>query len=146
MTSGVDKLYCRLLNSPDFVECDAAVALNALNEGTQSLTAYAMDRAGNLSPPAEYSWIVDLTPPTTRIIDPIPPTLSISNMEMIHFEGDDSTGSGVDHFKCYLNDTLLADCASPAQLQNLADGNYSFLVQSVDKVGWESLPAQLTSW
>jgi len=133
--SGVDTIYCKLSGQKDYAPCDVNLNLPNMPEGTDTLSVYANDKAGNSSAPVDYSWLVDLTPPTVAITDPKPLALSTVNAVMVNFKGDDGTGSGVAGYKCTLNDQPIANCTSPAPLTNLTDGNYAFKVWAIDNVG-----------
>ncbi|MCB0351499.1 MAG: hypothetical protein KDD38_09965 [Bdellovibrionales bacterium] len=142
--SGTDKMYCRVSGQNAFTPCNVHLQIDALAEGTSTLSFYATDKAGNASPTIDYSWLVDLTPPKVTLIDPKPLALISTNSTMIHFIGEDGTGSGIAGYKCKLNGQDLATCVSPIILDQLADGQYVFTVTAVDNVGWISQPAVAT--
>lgn len=137
--SGVDKYFCRINSQSQYSQCMPQVILQNLADGSKSLNLYVADRAGNISVPFDYSWIVDTTQPTVAFTAPLVANEIYQKSATFHFIGNDGDGSGIQGYKCSLNNQALATCSSPQSLNNLADGTNVFRISAVDKVGLESV-------
>ncbi|MBK7845710.1 MAG: hypothetical protein IPJ71_18905 [Bdellovibrionales bacterium] len=136
--SGIDKIYCQNPGSSEFAECNTLTEIQNLAEGSHGLSFYVTDKAGNRSALALYSWTIDLTPPTVQIVAPLLASPLTVKAGAVSFQGDDRGGAGILGFYCSLDNVEISNCSSPALLQNLGDGNHTFRVKAIDKVGWES--------
>ncbi|MCB0361210.1 MAG: Ig-like domain repeat protein [Bdellovibrionales bacterium] len=140
--SGVKEISCQAPGVSVFKACDLNTEFKDLSEGSQVLTLYITDKAGNRSQYLSHSWFVDLSAPQVQITSPTlmgPLTVKTTT---IYFEGSDSNGSGIENYFCYLNNQLLPSCSSPQMLSDLTDGSYRFQVKAIDKAGWESETAE----
>jgi hypothetical protein len=116
--------------------------------GTHTFRVWAIDNAGNPDPtPAEFSFAVDtsigdLTPPDTAILS-APANPSRSSSASFTYSSSEA-GS---RFECSLNGGPFAACpAAGAAYANLANGDYTFAVRAIDRVGnVDSVPATY-SW
>lgn len=132
--SGIDHLLCRMDGGP-LKKCNPQVDYRNLAEGSRQFQVVAVDKAGNSSAPLEHSWVIDMTAPTVKFIAPFPQARAPMNAAILHFEGKDPNGSGVDSYRCWLNNNEVANCSSPTNLMNLPDGNHEFTVVAKDKSG-----------
>jgi hypothetical protein len=68
--SGIAYYECSI-DGASFRVCTSPESYASLAEGSHTFRVRAFDGAGNVSPPAMWTWIIDLTPPSVGI-DPIP--------------------------------------------------------------------------
>jgi HYR domain len=54
---------CRLDSGGSGVPCTSPVSYTSLPEGSHTFQVRARDSSGNQSPPATFTWVIDLTPP-----------------------------------------------------------------------------------
>lgn len=141
--SGIDKMYCKIPGQTNFSECNSHVDVMDAQEGTNLISYYATDKAGNRSETIETSWLVDTIAPTVQIIDPKPAALLTINSALVYFNGQDS-GSGVAGYKCSIDNAVAASCSSPVVLNGLADGNHNVKVYAFDNAGHVSDPASIS--
>jgi uncharacterized repeat protein (TIGR01451 family) len=82
--------------------------------------------------------VLDVTPPNTTL-DSQPPNPDNNPTAEFTFSGDDSnaqgTGSGVVSFECQVDGGPFAPCTSPHTTAALSDGEHTFAVRAVDRVG-----------
>ncbi|QDE70500.1 cell envelope biogenesis protein OmpA [Myxococcus xanthus] len=107
------------LNGTPFVACTDPQMLTGLSEGAQALAVRAVDAAGNVDPtPAEYTWTVDLTPPTLPTID------SPADQEEVSTATPTLTGTGEPGSSIYLE----VGGATHGPIAVDEDGNWTFTV------------------
>ena len=140
--SGLDHFECLLVGEKDFSNCDELKTYSKVNEGQNRFQVRAVDRAGNRSNVVEYGWLVDTTAPSVSITAK-PDAISASSTAVFNFSASDS-GSGVAGTSCSLDGAALATCTSPASYSGLLEGNHTFSLQAVDKVGNKSIPVTYT--
>jgi Bacterial Ig-like domain len=138
--AGQLSFQCRLDSSEAsaWAACSSPQSYSALTAGRHSFQVRATDRAGNVGPAAEHAWTIDLTDPGTAIAErPADPSNSAS-------AGFGLTGSdNLDElsqlrFQCRLDsalDTAWADCSSPKDYADLAEGGHSFELRAIDRAG-----------
>src|SRR5262249_46659904 len=80
--------------------------------------------------PAEWSWVVDVTPPTTQIVGK-PPQLTSNATAMFKFSADEPTL----HFQYQLDGGSWTCCTDTLNLTNLSVMKHTILVRAVDKAG-----------
>ncbi|MCL4860262.1 MAG: fibronectin type III domain-containing protein [Caldilineaceae bacterium] len=82
--------------------------------------------------------VLDVTPPNTTL-DSQPPDPDNNASAEFTFSGDDSnaqgTGSGVVSFECQVDGGPFAPCTSPHTTAPLSDGQHTFAVRAIDRVG-----------
>jgi RHS repeat-associated protein len=111
-----------------------------LADGPHTFLVKATDPAGNTSPAASYSWVVQTTPPPPPTIDaqPADPT-TLTSADF----GFSDPASGV-HFQCQLDGSGFSDCSGTQHYPGpLADGPHTFQVIAVGVAG-SSDPATVT--
>ncbi|MDQ2982736.1 MAG: hypothetical protein M3R70_02255 [Actinomycetota bacterium] len=113
--------------------CSSTKSYGGLAEGSHMFAVEARDTAGNASPGATYTWVVDRTLPPEPTIDAAPD--NPSNAATSTFEFSD-VESGVT-FRCRLDDNDLGACTSPASYI-LGEGAHTFSVRARDGAGNES--------
>jgi hypothetical protein len=92
--------------------------------------------------------VLDVTPPNTEITGK-PPLVDNNPTPTFSFMGDDSnaqgTGSGVIAFECKVDSGDFAPCTSPFTTESLSDGEHTFQVRAIDRVGHvDPTPASYT--
>lgn len=124
----------------------------ALGQGSHVITATVSDIAGNTSPPATATLVVevaDTTPPTISITTPTDGSLTNNNRPPIAVSYSD-VGSGIDvaSFKLTIDSvdhtadlTATATGASGSPAVALLDGNHSIVATVSDRAGNTSQPA-----
>jgi hypothetical protein len=110
---------------------EVTVAVDSVTEFSATATSAAALTSACSAP---LSYRADSTPPSTQI-DDSPADSSSSATATFTFGGDDSGGSGVDHFECRLDAEAFAPCTSPKTYSGLADGPHTFEVRAVDAAG-----------
>jgi hypothetical protein len=114
-------------------DCTAgSAAYSGLVDGSHTLTVRAQDTLGVLSDASGLTWVIDTTAPDTTLTSGAPDPGSTS--ATFTFTGSDA-GSGVSGFQCSLDHLAFVACVTSITYQNLADGDHSFEVRSVDAAG-----------
>lgn len=114
-----------------------------LAEGAHQFQVRGYDNVGNVSAPAVYSWVIDLTKPTVQITTK-PPAVTRDNSAVLAWTAMDNL-SGVDFTECSLNSGAFSKCSNTLTYANLAEGVNKFAVRAVDKSGNVSATAEY-SW
>lgn len=115
----------------------------SLNQGSHVFDVRAKDPAGNTSTVATYSWTIDLSAPTVRIISG-PNAFSNSTSAQFTFDGIDD-GVAITRFDCKMDSGAFTNCSSPYSHSALANGSHTFQVRGYDSAGNASAPATY-SW
>ncbi|MBK7842591.1 MAG: VWA domain-containing protein [Bdellovibrionales bacterium] len=130
--SGIDKVFCTLNGTP--IDCsNNTIAPSNLSENRYQVSVIAKDKAGNSSSPLAHLWNVDRTAPTIRFTK-TPASLTQLTSDGFEFLGQDSV-SPIVSYQCRLDGSAFANCVSPSQLSNLAQGLHGFEVRAVDAAG-----------
>ncbi|WP_240360320.1 adventurous gliding motility protein AgmC [Pyxidicoccus caerfyrddinensis] len=98
-----------------------------LTDGPHSVTVTATDPAGNTSPPVTHDFTVDALPPDTSFTS-TPPALTNSTTAHFEFTSDESPVT----FECSLDGAAFASCATPFDLNGLAEGEHTLAVRARD--------------
>lgn len=133
--------HCNL-DGHGFPGCSNPVTFGNLAATQHTLSAIAVDPAGNESTRATYTWVIDTTPPPhpTIVSGPAQP----SGTSEAQFAFSDSEG-GVG-FRCQLDGGNFLPCANPQAYTGLPDGTHTFSVEAVDAAGNTSDPTPAYSW
>jgi len=90
------------LDATNWLACASSTIFNGLNEGTRSLEVKALDLALNEDEsPAQYNWLIDLTPPLSWIENMA--TSSTSTTVLVKWSGSDF-GSGISEYDIQYKD------------------------------------------
>jgi hypothetical protein len=117
------------LDGARYRPCTSPFNAASSREGEHTLEVRAIDPQGNRSPPIKISWLVDLTPPDTRIT-----AHSVhGNQATVSFRGIDAGGIG--GFQCKLDKAAWQECSSPYTTSVLARGRHALRVRAVDRAG-----------
>jgi len=127
----LDHYECQV-DGGDFQVCSTPLELANLAEGSHQFAVRAHSEVGRVSSVARHQWTVDTLPPAVRFAQtPSDPTGEAKSQ--FQFAGTDN-GSGLDFMECRINGGAASRCSSPQAL-TLADGNYTYEVRGIDKVG-----------
>jgi len=130
------------LDGGAFAACTSPHAYPGLAEGAHSFAVRVRDAVGNLDPsPANRSWAVDLTPPTTTIIAGPTGAMAIASAS-VTFTASESDVT----FACSLDGAAFAACTSPASLTALAQGPHTFAVRATDAAGHADPSPSTRAW
>lgn len=140
--SGVDRYECKLGAMATWQTCTSPFT-KSFPAGANEVSVRAYDKAGNMSPEISYTWIIDQSAPSVRIVSG-PSPLTNQVMATLTFDGMDD-GQPITKFECSLDNAAFASCVSPAIYNGLSDGNHTFAVRGYDTVGNLSAPATY-SW
>jgi hypothetical protein len=135
--SGVAGFECKL-DGGSFNFCNSGtVTYPGLSEGSHTFQVRAVDNAGNRdSSPVSYTWLIDLTDPTTTITPPTPANPTNNQSATFNFSGNDTGGSGVAGFECKLDGGSFNSCNSgTVTYPGLSEGSHTFQVRTVDNAG-----------
>ena len=114
-------------NGTQWRDCPAVYRLDNLQEGNHTIYVKAVTSVGTDSTPVQYSWTIDLTPPTTFLFSSVN---IFTRKATFHFQSE--LGA---RFECILDDTAWAECQSPVQYDDISAGDHIFKVRGIDKVG-----------
>lgn len=131
----VTKYMCRLDSEVDFQPCTSSQSYSGLTDGERTFFVYVEDAIGNTSAIVSHKWIIDRVAPQIVFTQvPVAEHSSLANA-LLEFNIVE-TGSGVRTTTCRLNTTAVA-CAAAQQLNLglLAEGSYTFSVNTVDRAG-----------
>ena len=130
------------LDGHGFPGCSNPVTFDKLAATQHTLSAIAVDPAGNESKRATYTWVIDTKPPPRPAIVSGPAQPSGTSDAQFTFS-DSEAGVG---FRCQLDGGTFLPCASPQAYTGLADGTHTFRVEAVDAAGNTSDPTPAYSW
>lgn len=134
-------LECSLDGAP-FTTCTSPFSFSGLIAGMHTFRARARSTTGVYDPsPAQQSWTIDLTPPSTTITTgPSGPTASTS--ASFAFTSDDAAAT----FECNLDGAGFMSCSASPMFVGLAQGNHSLSVRAVDAAGNRDATPATRSW
>jgi hypothetical protein len=133
--------HCNL-DGHGFPGCSNPVTFDNLAATQHTLSAIAVDPAGNESNRATYTWVIDTTPPPKPTIVSGPPQPSGTSDAQFTFS-DSEAGIG---FRCQLDGGNFLPCANPQAYTGLPDGTHTLSVEAVDAAGNTSDPTPAYSW
>ena len=114
-------------------ECNSPIEFSdgdITEDGNHTLKVWSKDIAGNEDPsPAEYSWILDTTPPDTRIVD-MPSNPTSDTNATFKYESTEPKST----FECQIDGAGWMSCDSEMSFQVEA-GEHTFEVRAVDQCG-----------
>jgi hypothetical protein len=119
------------------------VGYSGLAGGTHTFRARTIDWYTNIDPtPIEYVWLIDLTPPETRIDDGPPVTTTRTDATVRFSSPDADTAS----YSCSLDGAAPASCTSPWNTSGLAPGQHRLEVVAIDGVGNADVTPAARPW
>jgi len=140
--SGIASFQCSL-DSTAATSCSSPQSYSGLADGSHTLTASAVDAAGNVDPVgASASWYVDSSAPT--VVFDSPPDASVTQGSgSIAFHAADVDDSSGFSFTCQLDGGTAASCTSPYPYSFSSSGNHQLSVTASDPAGNVSAPTTL---
>jgi large repetitive protein len=125
--------------------CTSPATYTNLSQGSHLFAVQARDAAGNVSPAATWTFVVDTLPPDQPALTATPsdPTTSRS-ATFAWTDHDPAPGSGVAADTCRVDAGAPTPCSSPSTYAGLAFGTHTFSVVVVDHAGNTSSPAAFT--
>jgi PKD repeat protein len=120
---------CRI-DSQGSVPCESPFEFDGVPDGPHKIAVIATDQAGNEATAVTDEFTVDELPPDTWITNP-PPLYTSNRSPSIAFGG---SGDAVE-YRCSFDEEPFSECVSPLKLQDLADGEHSLRVYSIDSLG-----------
>ncbi|MEZ5350772.1 MAG: Ig-like domain repeat protein [Microthrixaceae bacterium] len=132
---------CRLDSNDedDWLPCDSGF-VPTVGDGEHTLEIRAVDPAGNVSNVESSTWNVDATHPVVAITSGPSGAINVRDVEYGFTVDDDGDAVTV---QCRLHSldtasiTLIEDCTSPVDFEDLEDGRYTFDVIATDEAGLE---------
>jgi hypothetical protein len=131
------------LDGSAYTPCYLLVGYSHLSQTQHSFEVEAVDRAGNVSGPTGWTWLVDTVVPTVQFMQTAP-NPDVNTRPTFEFAGSDPGGSGVAGYECDVDDTGWAACTSPDTLDNLSVASHTFQVETIDDAGNVSIPVGYT--
>jgi hypothetical protein len=121
------------LDGSSYVSCVSPHVINGpLNEGSRRFQVRGYDAVGNVSAPAAYQWIIDVTAPVIALMS-TPDRLTRESSAHFSFSVTDS--SGLDTVECSVDGGAFGACMMAFDLRILADGRHTFQVRARDLAG-----------
>jgi hypothetical protein len=144
-TESGSSFQCKL-DAASWGACTDPKAFSSLVLGGHTVSARAIDVAGNIDPtPATRSWTVqapaDTTAPDTTIGSG-PSGTTTSTGASLEFTSTESGST----FQCSLNSGSWAPCTSPKAYGSLAVGSHTFSVKATDAAGNTDATPATRSW
>ncbi len=122
--------YSCALDSGAFAVCSSPTNLSNLAEGARVFKVKSTDNAGNESPVASFSWLVDTAPPVL-ILSQAPAAQTTETSASFIFAANDAS-SGVASLQCQLDASAYSTCTSPQTLTGLTPGTHSLRILAKD--------------
>ena len=130
------------LDGAAFAACTSPKGYSGLGESMHTFAVRVRDAVGNFDPtPANRSWTVDLTPPSTTIVDGPSGVMPVASAS-ITFTSNEAGST----FACSLDGAPFAPCMSPFAATGLAQGAHSFAVRATDAAGHTDPTPATRSW
>jgi Bacterial Ig-like domain len=133
--------HCNL-DAHGFPKCSNPQTFTGLADGAHTLSARAVDAAGNESSVSSYTWAIDTKPPPQPTIVSGPPQPSGASDAQFAFS-DPEAGVG---YRCQLDGGGFLSCPNPQTYLSLSDGTHTVVVEAVDAAGNVSDPTPPYSW
>ena len=129
--TGVASIECQF-DGQDFEECTSPFEAADMSEGPHSFSVRATDRLGNVSETISTGWEVNLTLPTV-VFTAVPPLETPMLEAEFQFEAESSIG--IDRIECDVDGAGFSLCTSPAIVEGLNVGAYTFSARAYDRLG-----------
>ncbi len=124
-----------------FAPCTSPVTYTGLAEGLHEVRVRATGSAGLTdATPDDYEWLIDLTPPTTGIVEQPPATSTVTSATFTAASNDPGAT-----FECSLDAAPFAPCAQTVSYTSLSHGPHTWSVRAIDATGnVDQTPASYT--
>jgi hypothetical protein len=140
--AGIVTFECQL-DGGDYAACVSPVMLNDLTATAHTFRVRGINADNMVSQPAQFLWVVDNVAPTLPVL--MSSVGAVSNIRTATFTFVSTDAVGVVAYQCSLDGAAFANCVSPVNLANLADGAHTFSVRALDGAGNIS-PVATFSW
>lgn len=136
--SGIQEIECLSPNQAEYVSCGTSVTTSTSTQGNQVFRVRARDKAGNVSDPVDYTWLVDWTPPSMEW-NKTPQALTGENQAEFLFSAQDDL-SGISKILCFnpLSQTELECSQGSLKISGLSEGQFTAKIKARDRAGNES--------
>jgi hypothetical protein len=111
--------------------CSGPISFTGLADGQHTYTVEGIDRAFNVSSPANFPFTVDTTAPVVTFTSG-PPNPTTSRSATLEWTAQDLTPVT---YKCKLDTAPAQPCNSPVTRNNLSPGQHTFTVTGTDAAG-----------
>ncbi|MEW5853280.1 MAG: hypothetical protein AB2A00_31155 [Myxococcota bacterium] len=130
------------LDAAGFGPCTSPITFTSLPAGSHMFDVRATDPVGNTDlVMASFSWVIDLTPPETTLIEqPGNPT----NITNANFGFTSNEGGST--FECELDFGGFFTCSNPRLYGGLSEATHNFRVRATDSVGNVDPTPAVYSW
>ncbi|MGH7887880.1 MAG: hypothetical protein ACREPG_08450, partial [Candidatus Binatia bacterium] len=137
-STGASSTFACKLDSAAFAACASPENYSGVTAGSHTFQVQATDASGNTDPtPASYNWTIDLTAPDTTITGGPSGTIT-TNSTSFSWSGADNVTTTTNLLYAYRLDPIEPSfsafgSATSKSYSNLANTNYTFLVQAKDQ-------------
>jgi outer membrane protein assembly factor BamB len=121
-----------------FNDCSSPSSTGSLSDGPHTFDVEAIDPAGNVSPPVQWSWTLDATKPSITVTSAPSGYVSSTSATFSWTATETST------FTCQLDAGSATSCTSPKSYSGLAQGAHTETITATDTAGNAS--SALVNW
>lgn len=141
--SGIARTECKVNNST-FSNCQNVMTYNNLTVGLNQFSVRAVDKSGNTSDVATYSWTIDQTPPSIQVTSGPAPINNMNSARLVMQVSDNYPGTNT--IQCKLDSEIMFGvCPATKDYINLPGGPHTFYARAIDEAG--NVSAEVTySW
>lgn len=138
----ITRFDCKI-DSGAFTSCTSPSTQSGLSNGSHTFQVVGYDRAGNMSSPASYTWIIDTQAPQVQITSN-PAKETNQPTATFQFVATDM-GTGIQLVECRIDSAAFQACNNlSVQYDTLTQGNHTFNVRAKDLAGNSSSTASYT--
>ena len=129
----ITRFDCKI-DSSAFTSCTSPTTQSGLSNGSHTFQVRGYDRAGNMSSPASYTWVIDTQAPQVQITSN-PAKETNQRTATFQFVATD-TGTGIQLVECRVDSAAFQACNNlSVQYEDLIQGNHTFQVRAKDLAG-----------
>lgn len=137
-----DCIFKCKIDSEEWFDCNGSATFSDLQEGPHTFFVYAIDGNGNFEKQfTEYSWVIDITPPTVSFVNK-PSATTINTNAEFEFVCNETDCK----YECSLDFSNWTECSSPVVYSGLMKGNHNFYVRAKDRAGNIQIHPTEFSW
>ncbi|MBL7545437.1 MAG: hypothetical protein JNL11_16575 [Bdellovibrionaceae bacterium] len=130
---GIAGYECQL-DSSAWTGCSSPKTHSSLSAGAHTFSVRSIDNNANRSAVVNYTWTVDLSPPTVSVTSEPALMTNLTSANFV-FHGSDTGGGGIASYLCKTDAAAYAGCSSPVSLSTLAEGSHNFYLKAIDTAG-----------
>ena len=139
--SGFKEIHCKVDNM-SYQVCPNPMDTTNLTDGSHTLMAYSVDNAGNESEVQSYSWSVDTQASNIRFTSK--PHATTKLQRAVFAFSETGNQNDIQSYECQLDGGTVESCTSSRNLTGLSDGEHTFSVTGLDRVGNRSAAISYT--